>query len=66
VHYYTPEAYAAAKAQAEEREAAKLAYAARARRVNVDGRLAALGIKRKNDGTLSLEDWEHLLEATGL
>lgn len=64
VHYYTPEAFAAAKAAYEEREAAELAE--KLRWDLVANRLDAVEVTLKRDGSLSLEHWEHLLEATGL
>jgi len=64
VHYYTPEAFAAAQEKRDKRYAE--AQAAKVRWDLVANRLDAVEVHLNKDGSLSLEDWEHLLEATGL
>lgn len=64
VWYYTPEAFAAARAAREERDAAALAQKTRWERIAV--RLLAADVTLRQDGSLSAEAWERLLEVTGL
>lgn len=64
VHYYTPEAFAAAKARSEQREAEALTEKVRWERIAV--RLLAADVTLRKDGSLSAESWERLLEVTGL
>jgi len=64
VHYYTPEAFAAAKEEADRRRAE--AQAVEARWDVVRRRLSAVEVDLRPNGSLYLTDWEHLLEATGL
>jgi hypothetical protein len=64
VHYYTPEAFAAAKARSEQREAGALTEKVRWERIAV--RLLAADVTLRRDGSLSAESWERLLEVTGL
>lgn len=64
VHYYTPDAFAAAKARSEKAEAEALAV--NLRWDLLAGRLDAVEVRLRPNGSLTLEDWEHLLEATGL
>lgn len=64
VHYYTPDAFAAAKARSEKAEAEALAV--NLRWDLVANRLDAVQVHLRPNGSLTLTDWEHLLEATGL
>jgi hypothetical protein len=64
VHYYTPDAFAAAKARSEKREAEALTEKVRWERIAV--RLLAADVTLRRDGSLSAESWERLLEVTGL
>jgi hypothetical protein len=64
VHYYTPDAFAAAKARSEKAEAEALTEKVRWERIAV--RLLAADVTLHRDGSLSAESWERLLEVTGL
>jgi hypothetical protein len=64
VHYYTPEAFARAVTDREEREAADRALASRHHYLRV--RLARAGIIMNGDGSLALSDLECLLKMAGL
>jgi hypothetical protein len=64
VHYYTPEGFAAAKARSAQRKDAALA--AEVRWNLIAARLAAVNVRLRPNGSLTAEDWEHLLEAAGL
>jgi hypothetical protein len=64
VSYWTPDAFAAAKARSEKREAEALTEKVRWERIAV--RLLAADVTLRRDGSLSAESWERLLEVTGL
>jgi hypothetical protein len=64
VQYWVPAAYEKEKRTAEIKADAAAAEKLRWERVAV--RLLPFDIMLKKDGSLSLDDWEHLLEATGL
>jgi hypothetical protein len=64
VSYWTPDAFAAAKAKSEKDEAEALAVSLRWDLVA--NRLDAMQVHLRPNGSLTLTDWEHLLEATGL
>lgn len=62
--WWTPEAYEKAKAATRERQAE--AARAEERWTQVANRLDAVQVRLRPNGSLTLEDWEHLLESAGL